>query len=138
VGIVLVALAVASCRAGPVTKVVDGDTLDVNGQRVRILGIDTPERGRCGYREASTRLAELVGGVGGNVVVLGGGEGHDTHDRYGRELGYVQSGNLDVGEVLLREGLAKARYDSLDGYGRHDRQDLYRRIDAQTPDPCAG
>lgn len=46
--------------------------------------------------------------------------------------------DFDLGDVLLRYGLAKARYDSLDGYGWHERQDLYRSIDAATPDPCSG
>ena len=36
--------------------------------------------------------------------------------------------------VLLRAGLAKARYDSLDGYDWHPRQDRYRRADANNPE----
>ena len=50
-------------------RVVDGDTIDVwkdMGERVwkleryRLLGIDTPERGRTGFYEASHRLEELI------------------------------------------------------------------------------
>lgn len=63
-------------------------------------------------------------------------ENGDRTDKYGRELGYVHRNEFDLGEVLLRWGLAKARYDGLDGYDRHPRQD--RRIDAVTTDPsCA-
>ena len=36
-------------NAVTITKVVDGDTVDIStGERVRILGYDTPERGECG------------------------------------------------------------------------------------------
>ena len=52
-----------------VYNVVDGDTVDVNvdlgfkvytKQRVRLNGIDTPERGQPGYQEAGNKLRELV------------------------------------------------------------------------------
>ncbi len=101
----------SGCRVGHVTYVVDGDTLDVDGVRIRIIGIDTPERGQCGYDEAKALVQQLVGGQG--VVVLWNQDRQET-DRYGRELGYVHRNDLDLGEVLLRFGLAKARYDSLD------------------------
>ncbi len=129
------AVVLSACRLGKVTYVVDGDTLDVDGVRIRVLGIDTPERGECGYDQAKALVKQLVGGQG--VVVLWN-QGRQETDRYGRELGYVHRGDNDLGEVLLRFGLAKARYDSLDGYGWHERQDLYRSIDAATPDPCSG
>ena len=41
-----------------VVRVVDGDTLDVSsGERVRLIGIDTPEVGECGDDEAAAVLA---------------------------------------------------------------------------------
>jgi endonuclease YncB( thermonuclease family) len=42
----------------------------------------------------------------------------------------------DTGLVLIRKGLAIARYDSLDGYAWHPRQEQYRRADANNPDVC--
>ncbi len=98
------------------------------------IAFDTPERGECGYDEATALVQQLVGGQG--VVVLWN-QGRQETDRYGRELGYVHRNDFDLGEVLLRFGLAKARYDSCDGYGWHEREDLYRSIDAATPDPCS-
>jgi hypothetical protein len=47
----------------------------------------------------------------------------------------VHRNDFDLGEVLLRYVLAKARYASRDEYGWHEREDLYRSIDAATPDP---
>jgi endonuclease YncB( thermonuclease family) len=63
----LVLVAAAACAAPPpsavpslgsvVTRVVDGDTVDVaNGQRVRLIGIDTPESGQCGAAEATRAM----------------------------------------------------------------------------------
>lgn len=126
------ALLLSGCRMGTVTYVVDGDTIDVDGARIRVQGIDTPERGRCGYDRAKARVSELV--AGRRVVVSNGGG--DLRDRYDREIAYVQWDGLDLGTVLIGEGLAKARYDGLDGYDRHSLQDRYRNLDVASPDIC--
>jgi endonuclease YncB( thermonuclease family) len=105
--------------------VVDGDTIDLlNGRSVRLLGYDTPEVGECGYDEAFTRMADLLR----RPVKLVNRSGTD---RYGRILAYVKTRNgRDVGTVMLRRGLAVARYDSLDGYPWHPKQELYRSLDS--------
>lgn len=134
-GLVLLAMAimvVASCRVEDATKVVDGDTIDVTSGRIRFLGIDTPERGKCGFYEAAAVVQSLIDRSGGKVVLIGDGE----RDRYDRELAYVHADGVDVGEVLLRYGLAVARYDSRDGYGWHDREDYYHSIDDRVPQFC--
>jgi micrococcal nuclease len=113
----------------PVSKFVDGDTIKVPGATVRLIGVDTPERGQCGFRDATTRLRELVGG---RPVVLTAVPGRDGRDRYGRLLRYVGVGGLDVGLALIQGGYATARYDSRDGYGRHPRQWVYVKADAAT------
>ena len=126
------ALVAPACRSGIVTYVVDGDTIDVDGRRVRFVGIDTPERGQCGYKEAKARVAQLVSRKRVDIV---SGPGN-TVDRYDRVLGYVQLRGFDIGKVLLAEGLARARYDSLDGYPFHQRQADYRATDARTRNLC--
>ncbi|WP_183099937.1 thermonuclease family protein [Nocardioides pelophilus] len=124
-------------RSGPtylVTWVVDGDTLELgNGERVRLLGIDTPEVGECGYEKARDRLVALVEG---ERVTLG--EGDVDRDRYDRLLRYVDLGPLDAGLRLLEDGLAIARYDSRDGYGFHPREPAYIKADRGAPNlTCA-
>jgi endonuclease YncB( thermonuclease family) len=48
---------------GKVTKVIDGDTVVVDHRAVvRLIGIDTPEHGQCGYEAATRALRRLVGG----------------------------------------------------------------------------
>jgi endonuclease YncB( thermonuclease family) len=117
-----------------VTHVVDGDTVDLgNGQTVRLVGIDTPERGECGYERASDNLARLVLG---KQVRLGISD-EDT-DRYGRLLRYVDVGAVDAGLAQIKGGYAIARYDSRDGYGFHPREPVYVKADrGSKPLTCA-
>jgi len=111
-----------------VAAVVDGDTLDLaNGEQVRLIGIDAPERGACGYAEATQALEALV--LDKAVGLASGAV--DDRDRYGRLLRYVDVDGVDAGFALVQAGLAISRYDSRDGYGPHPREARY--IAADTP-----
>jgi endonuclease YncB( thermonuclease family) len=121
---------------GVVTRVVDGDTVVVEGRTVRLIGIDTPEEDVCGYGRASRAMTALVLGERVRLVRV---PGRDDSDRYGRLLRYVEVRGTDAGLAMIRRGLADARYDSRDGYGRHPRQARYVRVDARHGDiPCGG
>jgi endonuclease YncB( thermonuclease family) len=79
-------------ETGNVIRVVDGDTLDVRLRSgavvsVRMLGIDTPERGRCGSAEATDNLRRLA--PVGSTVDLVSDRTQAVKDRYGRLLRYV-------------------------------------------------
>jgi micrococcal nuclease len=94
---------------GTVTRVVDGDTVDVRlagerSERVRLIGIDSPERRECGYAAATLRTRTLALG---RAVLLRGNRTQDTRDRHGRLLAYVWAGKRDVGETLVRGGFAR-------------------------------
>ena len=109
--------------------VVDGDTIRLsNGNYVRLIGIDTPERGRPYYLTAKRHLGRLVEGR----VRLVNPASTDDRDRYGRLLRYVRDGGRDTGLAQIRKGYAHARYDSRDGYDWHPNQSSYRRADANT------
>ena len=114
-----------------VDYVVDGDTIRLtNGQYVRLIGIDTPERGRPYYLAAKRNLDRMVQGK----VRLVNPASTDDKDRYGRLLRYVRDGGRDTGFAQIRKGYAHARYDSRDGYDWHPSQSKYRRADATTGD----
>lgn len=97
-----------------VTRVVDGDTIDVvlDGRRqtVRYIGIDTPESVKpntpvqCFAKAASHHNDRLVGGRAVTLVV-----GAEPRDRYGRLLAYVRrrSDGLAVNEELVAGGYAR-------------------------------
>ena len=110
-----------------VSYVVDGDTVDLSsGERIRMIGVDAPEVGECGYERVADRLSELV--LGKPVSAPAGAR--DDIDRYGRFLRYIDVAGIDAGVQLINEGLAIARYDSRDGYGAHTRQSAYVTADA--------
>lgn len=111
-------------------EVVDGDTITMSdGSKVRLIGIDTPERGQCGYDESSAVLTQLIAGQ--NITLVPGAR--DDIDRYGRLLRYVEVNGLDVNLKMIESGRAIARYDGRDGYGVHARQDAYVTADDLTP-----
>jgi endonuclease YncB( thermonuclease family) len=118
-------------ETGTVINVVDGDTVDVEGVgRIRVIGIDTPERGACGYESATQAMSVLV--LGRPVTLTPGAV--DDADRYGRLLRYVDVGPRDAGLSLIADGWAIARYDSRDGYGAHPRQGEYVAADEASVD----
>ncbi len=121
-----------------VTKVVDGDTVDVTQAgttwRIRIIGIDTPEIDQCGYLEATANMQALLTGKHVNVVP----GARDDRDRYGRYLRYLDVDGTDAGQSQIQAGFAVARYDSRDGYGNHPREASYLAADAASPKaPCS-
>ena len=123
IAIILILVPQAPVSAAAVSYVVDGDTIRLaSGTYVRLIGIDAPEVGECGYEAAKAALDRLVG----TDVELPNPSSVDDRDRYGRLLRYVRVSGRDAGMVLIRRGLATARYDSLDGYDWHPRQDRYR------------
>jgi endonuclease YncB( thermonuclease family) len=86
-----------------VRYVVDGDTFFVEDLgKIRLLNIDTPERGETGFYEAKERLEELAGGrwvrLYFDVELL---------DRYGRYLAWPEVDGRAICPILIAEGLAK-------------------------------
>ncbi len=139
--------ALGQCNPAPVpapttftvSRVVDGDTVTVKASTgasytIRLIGIDSPEVGRCGADKATAAMNRMVAG---KRVTLAPGAKTDK-DHYGRLLRYVNVGSLDAGRQQIATGLAVARYDGRDGYGVHPRQADYVRLDAATPNvTCA-
>jgi micrococcal nuclease len=96
---------------GTVTYVVDGDTLEINGIRVRLSLVDTPERGQPGFKEAKEFVSSLCLGKKGELDV---DDGQRRGDRYGRELGIVFCKGVNVNENLMSHQLARILADYCD------------------------
>ena len=89
---------------GTVVRVSDGDTLTVLDARrlqhkVRLAGIDAPEKGQAFGRRSKQSLSECA--FGRKVIVAG----HKL-DRYGRLVGKVQTDGADCNLVQVQRGLA--------------------------------
>ena len=105
------AKAIGMCGSGPrVNCIVDGDTFWLNGEKFRAVGYDTPETttNLCGGnaerqlgQQASRRLMQLFNET--QITLLRQGE-----DRYGRTLAVVRSDGVNVGDILIGEGLARS------------------------------
>ena len=102
----LVAGIVLPAAAQPVT-VTDGDTIKINGTIYRLWGIDAPETKQwCGDHAAgviaSGTLAKLVDGAA-HVAC----EAKAT-DRYGRTVAICRADGRDLGQAMVRLGMAWA------------------------------
>ena len=85
-----------------VEEVTDGDTIVLrDGQTVRYIGIDTPERDDLFHREAARANQELL--ERGRIRLECD---RDKRDRYGRLLAYVWVDTLLLNAELIRMGLA--------------------------------
>jgi len=96
----------ASSAAYLVTRIIDGDTIELeNGEKVRYIGIDTPERtsSDCFNTQATAKNSELVAGKKVTLV-----KDVRERDRYGRLLRYVYIDDVFVNLVLVQQGYAYA------------------------------
>lgn len=139
-----------------VVAVISGDTVDVSDGmetvRVRLLGVDAPEVGECGFERASEALLrELSPGAGLPVYLTPNPEdGSAREDEEGSLLRYVvpvvrydeeaESDGVvpdDTNRGVLESGLANAGHDSRDGHDLHPQEDLYHELDDAEPEPEA-
>ena len=86
-----------------VTHIVDGDTFDIEGdERVRLIGIDTPERGEKYYRESTEYLRSLVDGKRVRLK-----KDVSKRDRYGRLLRHVYVDDVWINKKMIEDGYAR-------------------------------
>lgn len=109
VSVFLAGIYVVGFRENPnervfVGRVIDGDTIEIEGgKRVRLLGIDAPEKGQFLYNESTEWLTSKIEG---REVKLEADE--EKRDKYGRLLKYVFLGNEFINLELVKQGYAKA------------------------------
>ncbi len=88
-----------------VVSVVDGDTFQLaDGRRVRLLGLDAPEHGRCMGEEATQKLRSLV--MSEHVVLA-----DSKQDTYGRVLANVFVGHAFINRIMVTEGFARSTHE---------------------------
>ena len=89
------------------TNVVDGDTIYLsNGKKVRLVGVNTPEKGVTGYQASKEFVKKLCL----NKEVSINRDDKKYTDKYGRTLAVVIVGGKNLNEMLLKEGLAEIMY----------------------------
>ena len=90
-----------------IDRVIDGDTVESNETSIRLLGINTPERGEIYYLEAKEFLEDLV--LNKTISLE---YGKDKKDRYGRTLAYLYIGSNNVNLKLVEDGYANIYFPS--------------------------
>lgn len=109
---------------GRVVAVADGDTLTVlddydRQHRIRLFGIDAPEKAQPFGNQAKKSLSSKVFGSSVRVQIV-------DVDRYGREVGRIYLGNRFINLEQVREGYAW-RYAEFDRHHEFDRAELEAR-----------
>jgi endonuclease YncB( thermonuclease family) len=97
-------------------SIIDGDTVEIHGQRIRLFGIDAPEsRQTCEaggqiYRCGQQAALALADRIGQQTVAC---DKRDV-DRYGRIVAVCRAGGEDVNAWMVRQGwaLAYRRYST--------------------------
>ena len=118
--IILLATIIAPLIAQAEVRVIDADTIEVNGKKVRLNGIDAPESGqncedaqnksyKCGIK-ATDALKELLSSRD-NMSLNWEFSGKDV---YGRFIGECRLGTLNINAWLVQKGwaLAYRKYSS--------------------------
>ena len=91
-------------------RIIDGDTIEIAGERIRLFGIDAPEARQqcrdaqgadyaCG-RDAARILTALIGGRPVSCTLV-------THDQYARDVATCEAKGHDLGEAMVRAGYAR-------------------------------
>ena len=87
-----------------VTDVIDGDTFYLgNGDKIRMLGINTPESGKPYSEEATSFLTNMI--LGKEVTLVNDSKNDDS-DSYGRLLSHVYINDTLVNYEIIKAGLA--------------------------------
>ena len=109
VGLERVAQHFTRCGSGSgFACVVDGDSFRLGERRIRIRGIDAPEReGACPAEtllaeRSAAKLADLLNAGPFTMTAMGGNE----RDQYGRELRVLTRNGRSIGDAMVRAGLA--------------------------------
>ncbi len=95
--------AVLDAEEALIADVIDGDTVEtIEGVRIRLLGINTPEVNEDYYQEAKDELKKLV--FNKTVLIV---EDVQDKDKYERDLRYMYVGGIFVNAYMVENGYAR-------------------------------
>jgi endonuclease YncB( thermonuclease family) len=133
--LLMIAPAMADQLAGQ-ASVIDGDTLEIHGIRIRLWGIDAPEstqlcrsedsnQYRCGA-QAANDLDIFIARRTVSCIPI-------NSDQYGRTVAICSVDGADLGEWLVRSGLAldwpqysKAKYNAVQREAEHEGRGIWK------------
>ncbi len=97
----------AQCYNGTVTRILDGDTVEVNGDSIRLVLVDAPETYETGGAEATSFIMQNCP-VGSEVLV--DQDDWQLYDDYGRILAVVWCKDKRLNEESIEQGFSDIYY----------------------------
>jgi len=93
--------------------VIDGDTITADGEKIRLWGIDAPEKGEPLYKDSTAALRTFLEGARLECQPI-------ERDRYKRMVMHCFANDDDLGALMVKAGFARdyARYS--DGFYAHE------------------
>lgn len=112
---VMVAVSLVTAEAqtmnGNVARVIDGDTFVYNdGTRIRLCGINAPEKNQKGGNEATSFLTRMIEKEPVRCKIVGGGtpcDGRSKKKSYNRTVAQCFYNGDDIAKIMVRNGHAK-------------------------------
>ena len=97
-------------------RVIDGDTFVASGRKIRIWGIDAPEKKEAAFTASSWLLQSLIseGTLKCKLVDI---------DRYKREVMHCLIDDLDIGAMMVKVGMAKDYTKYSGGYYQQEQSE---------------
>lgn len=90
-----------------VERIIDGDTIEAGNKTIRLLGINTPERGEKYYEEAKDFLGTQI--LNKTIILE---YGKEREDKYHRTLAYVFLGKENINKKIIDTGFANYYFPS--------------------------
>ena len=81
-------------------SIIDGDTIKINGEKIRFAGIDTPEKNKIGHEFSKKKLKEKIGN---NVVIC---IREPKLDPWGRTVAESLIGHESISSFMVKNGYA--------------------------------
>ncbi len=98
----------ARCITGIVTKIIDGDTIHVDGQKIRFALAAAPELGNYGSGVEATEFIQTICPVGSEVIV--DEDDRQTQGIYGRIIAVIYCIGMNLNSELLDADLGNMEF----------------------------
>ena len=101
-------------------RVIDGDTFVASGQKIRLWGIDTPEKGHPLYKVATLYLETILAEGGLTCKFI------DT-DRYQRAVMHCRVQGADIGAMMVQMGMARDYTKYSGGFYQREQREAQKK-----------
>jgi len=110
----------ARCITGTVTKIIDGDTIKVDGQSIRFALASAPELGNYGSGVEATEFIQAICPVGSDALV--DEDDGQTRGSYGRIISVIYCNGMNLNSELLDADLGNMefRFCDISEFGNTD------------------